>query len=168
MGDETGIVAAARDAEGHMYLLDDRSGNRGADAWGREACLLAIELRADAMVVEANYGGDMSKQILHQAWQELQREQRTENMLMPAVLPVTAKHGKRLRAEPIAQLYEQGRVHHVGQWPQLEQQMVTWVAGMDSPDRMDAAVHAMTELADPQRSGDASFGYQDGRLSGRR
>lgn len=168
VGDETGIVAAARDAEGHLYVLDDRSGNRGADAWGREACLLAIELRADAIVVEANYGGDMSKQILQQAWQELQREQRTENMLMPAVLPVTAKHGKRLRAEPIAQLYAQGRVHHVGQWTQLEQQMVTWVAGMDSPDRMDSLVHAMTELADPQRSGSASSGYQDGRLTGRR
>ncbi|MGV9272370.1 hypothetical protein [Streptomyces griseosporeus] len=69
---------------------------------------------------------------------ELQDEKRTENMLMPAVLPVTAKHGKRLREEPIAQLYEQGRVHHVGEWPVLEQQMVTWVAGMDSPDRMDA------------------------------
>ncbi|MCY0961624.1 terminase large subunit domain-containing protein [Streptomyces sp. H27-H5] len=168
VGDETGIVAAARDAEGHLYVLDDRSGNRGADAWGREACLLAIELRADAIVVEANYGGDMSRQILHQAWQELQREQRTQNMLMPAVLPVTAKHGKRLRAEPIAQLYEQGRVHHVGQWPTLEQQMVTWVAGMDSPDRMDAAVHGLTELADPQRSGPASSDYRDRRLSGRR
>ncbi|MER7118434.1 hypothetical protein ACFQL8_09355 [Streptomyces goshikiensis] len=71
---------------------------------------------------------------------------------MPAVLPVTAKHGKRLRAEPIAQLYEQGRVHHVGQWPTLEQQMVTWVAGMDSPDRMDAAVHGLTELAAPLRN----------------
>ncbi|MET9852137.1 hypothetical protein ABZY57_04160 [Streptomyces sp. NPDC006450] len=87
---------------------------------------------------------------------------------MPAVLPVTAKHGKRLRAEPIAQLYAQGRVHHVGQWQQLEQQTVTWIAGMDSPDRMDSLVHAMTELADPQRSGSASSGYQDQRLSDRR
>lgn len=78
VGDETDIVAVARDTDAHLYVLDDRSGNRGADAWGREACLLAIELRADAIVVEANYGGDMSRQILHQAWQELQREQRTE------------------------------------------------------------------------------------------
>ncbi|GAA3838652.1 phage terminase large subunit [Streptomyces coacervatus] len=168
VGDETGIVAAASDREGHLYVLDDRSGNRGADAWGRETCLLAIELRADAIVVEANYGGDMSRQILHQAWQDLQREQRTENMLMPAVLSVTAKHGKRLRAEPIAQLYEQGRVHHVGEWPKLEQQMVTWVAGMDSPDRMDAAVHALTQLADPQHTGLSATSYHDGRLSGRR
>ncbi|MFF0741545.1 terminase large subunit domain-containing protein [Streptomyces sp. NPDC004111] len=168
VGDETGIVAVATDRDGHLYVLDDRSGNRGADAWGREACLLAIELRADAIIVEANYGGDMSKQILQQAWQELHREKRTENMLMPAVLPVTAKHGKRLRAEPIAQLYEQGRVHHVGEWPVLEQQMVTWVAGMDSPDRMDAAVHGMTQLADPQHAGVTASGYRDGRLRGRR
>ena len=168
VGDETGIVAAASDRDGHLYVLDDRSGNRGADAWGREACLLAIELRADAIVVESNFGGDMSTQILHQAWQGLQREQRTEGMLMPAVLPVTAKQGKRLRAEPIAQLYEQGRVHHVGEWPALEQQMVTWVAGMDSPDRMDAAVHALTQLAAPSEAGSTLTPYGDNRLSGRR
>lgn len=168
VGDETGIIAAARDASGHLYVLDDRSGNRGADAWGRETCLLAIELRADAIVVESNYGGDMSRQVIAQAWEDLHREKRTEQMLMPAVIPVTAKKGKRLRAEPIAQLYEQGRVHHVGQWPSLEQQMVTWVAGMDSPDRMDAAVHALTELASPQHGGAGSGGYRDGRLDGRR
>ncbi|MER7514013.1 terminase family protein [Streptomyces lavendulae] len=168
VGDETGIIAAARDTDGHLYLLDDRSGNRGADSWGRETCLLAIELRADAIVVESNYGGDMSRQVIAQAWEDLHREHKTEQMLMPAVLPVTAKKGKRLRAEPIAQLYEQGRVHHVGQWPTLEQQMVTWVAGMDSPDRMDAAVHALTELASPQHGGAGSGGYRDGRLDGRR
>ncbi|MFE2149091.1 terminase large subunit domain-containing protein [Streptomyces lavendulae] len=168
VGDETGIIAAARDASGHLYLLDDRSGNRGADAWGRETCLLAIELRADAIVVESNYGGDMSRQVIAQAWEDLHREKRTEQMLMPAVIPVTAKKGKRLRAEPIAQLYEQGRVHHVGHWPSLEQQMVTWVAGMDSPDRMDAAVHALTELASPGHGSAPSSGYSDARLNGRR
>ncbi|MFI0912520.1 terminase large subunit domain-containing protein [Streptomyces abikoensis] len=168
VGDETGIVAAARDRDGHLYVLDDRSGSLGADSWGRETCLLAIELRADAIVIESNYGGDMTRQVVQQAWQELQREQRTEGMLMPAVFPVVAKQGKRLRAEPIAQLYEQGRVHHVGQWPALEQQMVRWVAGMDSPDRMDAAVHALTQLADPTRSGLTTTSYRDGRLSGRR
>ncbi|MFH8405279.1 terminase large subunit domain-containing protein [Streptomyces sp. NPDC018019] len=168
VGDETGIVAVARDRSGHLYVLDDRSGNRGADAWGREACLLAIELRADAITVESNYGGDMSRQVLRQAWQELEREQRTEGLPMPAVLSVTAKHGKRLRAEPIAQLYEQGRVHHVGAWPQLEQQMVTWVAGMDSPDRMDAAVHGLTQLAGTAPGTAGGTSYRDGRLSGRR
>ncbi|MEU5435424.1 terminase family protein [Streptomyces sp. NPDC020719] len=168
VGDETGIVAAARDRDGHLYILDDRSGNRGADSWGRETCLLAIELRADAIVVESNYGGDMSRQILLQAWTQLQEEGRTDDMLMPAVLSVAAKHGKRLRAEPIAQLYDQGRVHHVGEWPVLEQQMVTWVAGMDSPDRMDAAVHALTQLADPQQASIGVSSYADSRLTGRR
>ncbi|MBD0741923.1 terminase large subunit domain-containing protein [Streptomyces sp. CBMA152] len=168
VGDETGIVAAARDRDGHLYVLDDRSGNRGAESWGRETCLLAIELRADAIVVESNYGGDMSRQILHQAWTQLQDEDHTDGMLMPAVLSVTAKHGKRLRAEPIAQLYDQGRVHHVGEWPALEQQMVTWVAGMDSPDRMDAAVHALTQLADPQQASAGASAYNDARLTGRR
>ncbi|MFC4512178.1 terminase large subunit domain-containing protein [Streptomyces ehimensis] len=168
VGDECGIVAAARDRDGHLYVLDDRSGNLGAETWGAETCLLAIELRADAIVIESNFGGDMSRQIVQQAWQELQREGRTEGMLMPAILSVTAKQGKRLRAEPIAQLYEQGRVHHVGQWPTLEQQMVRWVAGMDSPDRMDAAVHALTQLADPMHSAVGSASYRDGRLSGRR
>ncbi|EST26978.1 hypothetical protein M878_26145 [Streptomyces roseochromogenus subsp. oscitans DS 12.976] len=168
VGDETGIVAAASDRDGHLYVLDDRSGNRGAGDWGRETCLLAIELRADAIVVESNYGGDMSRQILYQAWQELQGEKRTENLLMPAVVSVTAKHGKRLRAEPIAQLYEQGRVHHVGEWPVLEQQMVTWVAGMDSPDRMDAAVHSLTELASPRLAEQAPSAYRDQRLTRRR
>ncbi|MFF4796443.1 hypothetical protein ACFY2M_44065 [Streptomyces sp. NPDC001276] len=70
---------------------------------------------------------------------------------MPRVLEVTAKVGIRLRAEPIAQLYDQGLVHHVGTHVQLEDQMVTWAVGMDSPDRMDAALRGLTELADPDQ-----------------
>ncbi|WP_329568719.1 hypothetical protein [Streptomyces sp. NBC_01361] len=81
---------------------------------------------------------------------------------------VTAKHGKRLRAEPIAQLYEQGLIHHVGRFPQLEEQVVTWVTGIDSPDRMDAAVHALTELADPDQLATGRTPLADNRLEGRR
>ncbi|WP_424217012.1 hypothetical protein ACN20G_33500 (plasmid) [Streptomyces sp. BI20] len=167
VGDETGIIAAGQGANGHLYVLDDRSGRLSADAWGREACRLAVELRADAIVVESNYGGDMTKQVVRQAWNDLADSRETNGMLTPAVTSVTAKVGKRLRAEPVAQLYEQGRVHHVGEWRTLEQQMVTWVAGMGSPDRMDAAVHALTHLA----GGSAALGsdgYSDGRLGGRR
>ncbi|MFJ4413004.1 terminase large subunit domain-containing protein [Streptomyces sp. NPDC088925] len=147
VSDETGIVGAARDYDGHLYILDDRSGSMGANDWGLTACRLAIELRADALVVEANYGGDMASQVVRQAWDQLQRSGETRGLLMPMVIEVTAKVGKRLRAEPVAQLYEQGHVHHVGTFEKLEDQMVTWVAGADSPDRMDAAVHAATELA---------------------
>ncbi|MGW2051836.1 hypothetical protein ACWCPF_42930 [Streptomyces sp. NPDC001858] len=76
--------------------------------------------------------------------------------------------GKRLRAEPIAQLYEQGLVHHVGAHVALGDQMVTWVVGMDSPDRMDAAVHGLTELADPDQLAAVAGHLHDDRLGGRR
>ncbi|QLJ06728.1 terminase, large subunit (plasmid) [Streptomyces sp. NEAU-sy36] len=166
--DETGIVAAGRDSQGELYLLEDRSGRHGANAWGNEACQAAIDLGADAFVVETNFGGDMTRQVLIQAWQELERTGRTGNRPMPRVIEVNAKQGKRLRAEPIAQLYEQGHVHHVGEFPDLERQMVTWIPGMDSPDRMDAAVHALTELADPASAAVGSSNYSDQRLRGRR
>jgi hypothetical protein len=168
VGDETGIVAAARGYDGHLYVLDDQSGSMGANDWGLTACRLALSLRADAIIVEKNYGGDMARQIVRQAWEQLQRQGTTAGLLMPLVVEVTAKVGKRLRAEPIAQLYEQGLVHHVGQFPTLEDQMVTWVAGMDSPDRMDAAVHGLTELADPNLLDTGVTGLSDARLGGRR
>ena len=146
--DEVGLSCAARDASGELYVLDDRSRTMGADAWGTETCLLAIERQADAIVVENNFGGDMAKQIVHQAWIDLERSGETNRMLMPKVIEVNAKQGKRLRAEPIAQLYARGLVHHVGEFTELEGQMVTWIPGMDSPDRMDALVHGLTELAE--------------------
>jgi hypothetical protein len=166
--DEVGLVCAARDATGEMYVLDDRSRTMGADTWGTEVCQLAIDRQADAIIVENNFGGDMARQIVTQAWSELSREGETKGMLMPSIIEVRAKQGKRLRAEPIAQLYSRGLVHHVGEFTELEGQMVTWIPGMDSPDRMDAAVHALTELADPSQHGLGTQNYSDQRLRGRR
>jgi hypothetical protein len=166
--DEVGLVSAARDAAGEMYVLDDRSRTMGADTWGTEVCQLAIDRQADAIIVENNFGGDMARQIVTQAWQDLARLGETKGMLMPTIIEVRAKQGKRLRAEPIAQLYSRGLVHHVGEFTDLEGQMVTWIPGMDSPDRMDAAVHALTELADPASAAVGSGSYSDQRLSGRR
>lgn len=166
--DEVGLCAAGRARNSELYVLADRSGRMGADTWGHETCRLAIEYQADAIVVEDNFGGDMAKQIIRQAWKELAEQGETGGILMPAIIEVHAKKGKRLRAEPVAQLYSQGQVHHVGEFPRLEGQMVTWLPGMDSPDRMDAAVHALTELADPSQSGLGSQHYSDQRLRGRR
>ena len=166
--DESGIVAAGRAADGHYYVLADKTGKHSADARGRETCLLALELGADAIVVETNYGGDMARQNVVQAWAELERQGKTRGLPMPRIVDVTAKKGKRLRAEPIAQLYENGMVHHCAEFPALETQMVTWLPGMDSPDRMDAAVHALTELADPAQEGLGTQHYTDQRLRGRR
>jgi hypothetical protein len=170
--DEVGLCAAGRDADEHLYLLADRSGRMGADTWGLAACRLAIATRADAIVVEDNFGGDMAEQIIAQAWRDLTAKGETNGLLRPAILSVHAKQGKRLRAEPIAQLYAQGMCHHVGdeaQFERVETQMVTWIPGMDSPDRMDAVVHALTELADPQAATTKATGpYKDRRLKGRR
>ena len=166
--DETGIIGAGRTADGHLYALEDRSANMGADIWGHEACRLALELQADAFVVEDNFGGDQSAQIIRQAWKDLERSGETKGLLMPRIIPVHAKQNKKLRAEPIAQLAAQGLVHHVGEFPRLEGQLITWLPGMDSPDRMDAYVHALTELADPAQEGLGSQHYSDNRLRGRR
>ncbi|MGW5529398.1 terminase large subunit domain-containing protein [Streptomyces xanthochromogenes] len=168
VNDEVGLCSAGLDRGGELYVLADRSGRMGADTWGHAACRLAIEARADAIVVEANFGGDMAKQIVRQAWRELAEARETDGLLMPAILEVHAKQGKRLRAEPIAQLYAQGLVHHLGEFPRLEGQLVTWIPGMDSPDRMDAVVHALTELADPAATRTDARSYQDNRLQGRR
>ena len=166
--DETGLCGAGRTTSGEFYVLADRSANMGADTWGHEACRLAIELHADAFVVEDNFGGDQAAQIIRQAWRDLERSGEVKGVLMPAIIEVNAKRGKQLRAEPIAQLYAQGLVHHLGEFPRLETQMVTWVPGLNSPDRMDAVVHALTELANPGAAMTGSTSYADHRLSGRR
>lgn len=166
--DESGITAGGRSDTGHCYLIADRSAKLSADERGRETCLLALETDADAILVETNYGGDMAKQNVVQAWQQLERDGETKGRPMPRIITVNAKKGKRLRAEPVAQLYEQGLIHHVGEFPTLENQMATWVPGMNSPDRMDSAVHLITELADPASGQTGSSDYRDQRLRGRR
>ncbi|MFJ7990260.1 terminase large subunit domain-containing protein [Streptomyces sp. NPDC096351] len=166
--DETGLVATGRTSDGHYYVVTDRSARMGADTRGHEVGRLALEVDADAIVVEDNFGGDQMEQIIRQAWADLVRDGETKGRLMPAIIPVRAKQSKRLRAEPIAQLYAQGLVHHVGEHPRLEGQLVTWIPGMDSPDRMDALVHALTELADPAAVATGSGSYADQRLAGRR
>ena len=117
-------------------MLADRSGRYSPDGWARAAIRLYDELQADYIVAEANQGGDMVKFTLD-----------TVDADVPVRL-VHATRGKRVRAEPIAALDEQGRIHHVGPFAALEDQMVNWVPDMpgDSPDRVDARVWALTEL----------------------
>ncbi len=86
---------------------------------------------------------------------------------MPALNPVHAKVGKRLHAEPIDQLCAQGLVHHVGERPRPEGRFVTSIPDMESPDRMDALVHALTEFADPAAVFTGSGSYDDQHLAGR-
>jgi phage terminase large subunit-like protein len=133
-GDETGVVAAGVGADGVGYVLDDKSLRASPATWAREAVALFHKLRADRIIAEANNGGEMVAHTL-----------RTIDPDLPITL-VHANRGKRLRAEPVAALYEQGRVRHVGTFPQLEDQMCTWLPGVASPDRLDALVWALGEL----------------------
>ena len=133
--DETGIVAAGLSANGEYYILDDKSLRASPDAWARQAVNLYHEHNADKIVAETNNGGDMVLLLLQQVDASVPTKK------------VTATRGKQLRAEPISSLYEQARVHHVGYFPELEEQMCEWTPiSSDSPDRLDALVWALTEL----------------------
>lgn len=146
--DEAGIVVAGRkvpetDARGwdHLYVLDDRSvQGLSPEGWAGKAVSAYYAWQADAIVAEVNQGGDMVESIIH-----------TIDSNIP-VVKVTATRGKVVRAEPIAALYEQGRGHHYGSFPQLEDQMCDFTSDFDkeamgySPDRVDALVWAATDL----------------------
>lgn len=135
-GDETGIVVACRDSDGHGYVVADRSLQGTPDQWARRVVEVFDEFEADAVVVEVNQGGLMVAQTL-----------RTVRSFLP-IREVRATKGKRIRAEPISALYEQGRIHHVGAgFSALEAQLTSWTPdAKGSPDRLDALVWAFTEL----------------------
>jgi phage terminase large subunit-like protein len=138
--DETGIVVVGKDANGHGYVLEDLSGKYSPTEWARIAVAAYRTHRADRIVAERNNGGDMV--------------QATIRMVDPnvALSTVWASRGKVTRAEPVSALYEQGRMHHIGSFPQLEDQMTNFTSDFDrdaagySPDRLDALVWATTEL----------------------
>ena len=137
--DEWGIIAAGQDGRdpSHYYLLEDASGIYTPDEAAKVAVRLYHRLGCDRIVGEANNGGDMIEALLrHQDANVAYRK-------------VTASRGKAIRAEPVSALYEQHRVHHHGMFSELEDQMVQWNPKIEdeSPDRLDACVWAMTELA---------------------
>lgn len=132
---ETGIIVAGIGIDHKAYVLDDVSLRGTPDEWGRAVVGAYHRWRADRIVAESNQGGDMVQHII-----------RTVDRNVPIRL-VHASRGKRTRAEPVAALYEQDRVHHVGMWGQLEDQLCSWVPDVSpSPDRLDALVWAITEL----------------------
>src|SRR6266550_307330 len=147
--DETGIVVVGRDTDGHGYVLEDASGRYAPLEWARAAIRAYRAHQADRIVAEVNNGGEMVETML-----------RTVDPNVPFAA-VHASHGKVARAEPVAALYEQGRVHHLGAFAPLEDQMCAFSAEFDravagySPDRVDALVWALTELLVEPHPGDA-------------
>lgn len=137
--DACGIVAVGRADNGTIYVIADESvSGLTPQGWAVKAVALWRRLQADALVAEVNQGGDMVKAVVNAVDPEI------------PVTPVHATRGKYLRANPVSQLYEQGRVKHVGAFPELEDEMCDF--GLDglssgrSPDRLDALVWAVSAL----------------------
>lgn len=135
---ETGIIVAAVDYQDppHAYVLADVScpSTAGPLEWAQAVRDGWRLHHADRVVAEINYGGALVTANLRSVDRDV------------PIRTVHARQGKAARAEPVAALYEQGRVHHVGFFPELEQQLTTWRKGTKSPDRLDALVYAMIEL----------------------
>ena len=137
--DETGIIVVGV-AEKALYILHDETGKYSPDGWIRKSYSLYQQYKADAIVVEKTYGMDITMSMLETSG--LTREAR--------VIGVDDRRGKALRADPVVGLYEQGRVYHVGESGDLldlEEELTAWIPGHGpSPNRVDALVHAATEL----------------------
>jgi phage terminase large subunit-like protein len=137
-GDSVGIVVAGLGVDGLGYVLADRTCKLSPDGWGRVAVNAYREFKADRIVAERNFGGAMVEHVIRTVDRNASYKE------------VTASRGKIARAEPIAALYEQNRVRHVGLFTELEDQMAAMTgdgySGDGSPDRCDALVWALSEL----------------------
>ena len=141
----TGIVAAGvtvgdcacgnPDRLPHAYVLQDGSIAATPDGWARQTVSVYDDNQADRIAAERNFGFDMVESTLRTVWPSA------------PIRMVHASRGKLVRAEPVAALYEQGRVHHIGGLPELEDELTTYtVTEAWSPNRLDALVWAVTEL----------------------
>jgi phage terminase large subunit-like protein len=146
-GDACGIIVCALGQDGIARVLADCSVRKPTpEKWARAVAMAARGWKADRVIAEANNGGEMVRSVLHAA-----------DISLPVRL-VHASRGKTARAEPVAALYESGRVRHVGQLPQLEDELCGLMAGGGyegpgrSPDRADALVWALSELMLGRRS----------------
>lgn len=133
--DETGIISAGIDYANNLYFFKDSTGKYSPNQWATIALNDMKINDGDAIVAEVNQGGDMVETIIRQ-YDKVVR-----------VIKVRASKGKEVRAEPLVSMYEQGKVFHVGNMSKLENEQLTWVPGQGkSPNRIDAAVWAATEL----------------------
>lgn len=132
-GDEAGIITAGRKGEDYYTLADD-SLQGSPDAWARAVVTAYHRHKANLIVAEKNNGGEMVEAVIKQV-----------DPNVPVKL-VHASRGKATRAEPVAAIAEQGRDHHVGTFPALEDELCLWMPGDASPNRLDAKVWAITEM----------------------
>jgi phage terminase large subunit-like protein len=141
--DAIGICVAGLGTDGKGYLLEDLTVKAGPATWGRVAVEAYVRNSASVIVYETNFGGAMVEMVLKAAARELG--------VRVAMRPVSASRGKIVRAEPVGQLYEEGKICHVGFFPELEEELANFtthglIAGAKSPNRADALVWAVTAL----------------------
>lgn len=137
-GDSIGVVVAGKGIDGRGYVLADRTCKISPAGWGKRVVDAYREFSADRVIAERNFGGAMVAHVVRTADRNVSYKE------------VVASRGKAVRAEPIAALYEQGRISHIGSFPELEDQACSMKSdgylGKGSPDRLDAMVWAFTEL----------------------
>ncbi len=151
---ECGIVASGRGRDGHYYVINDGSLRGSPDIWADTALKVYEKEQADKLIGEVNFGGDMVESTLKKTAEALSKSVNYAS--------VRASRGKAVRAEPIAAAYEQGRVHHVGEFPFLEEELTSWVPGDRlSPNRLDACVWSLTELMDGVSSDEPTTSLAD-------
>jgi len=143
--DEIGIVPVALGTDGNAYVLEDCTVKAGPKTWGSVAVSAFDRHFGDMIVAEKNFGGEMVRYVIQTA----RTDDRVDSRNIPFKF-VTASRGKHVRAEPVAALYEQGRVKHVGYLSKLEDELMGFstigYVGMGSPNRADALVWGITEL----------------------
>lgn len=136
--DDTGIIVIAEaeiNDEPHFYVLEDRTHHGDVTGWGQEVVAMYRKYMADVVVAEVNQGGDLVEMNIKNYDNNINYES------------VRATRGKAVRAEPVADLYRRGYVHHVGQFQDLEDQMCTWtIEEKESPNNMDALVWGISFL----------------------
>ncbi|MFJ2774649.1 terminase large subunit domain-containing protein [Streptomyces sp. NPDC087300] len=158
--DTAGIVGGHLGTDGRLWVTHDRTGNLEVDEWARAAAKLAMEIDADAVVVEQDYGGNMPKTLIRGAWERLAEEWDTEHdgdvdaganpyrsRIAPAVENVKARKAKVLRAEPVAGQMREDRIRYGAFMTELENEWETWQPGSkESPGRIDAMVYLAYHL----------------------
>lgn len=151
-GDEIGIIVVALGSDGNYYVLDDYSLHGTPQEWGTEVRVAYEKYKADCVVAEKNFGGDMVEAVITNF--------KTNWIAYKAVV---ATRGKYVRAEPVAMLYQQGKVKHVKQLIDLEEEMCGWKpnAGGESPNRVDALVWGITEIVTNACGSDTSAGMRE-------
>jgi phage terminase large subunit-like protein len=138
---ECGIIVGGLGVDGHGYLLDDKSLMGSPMEWAREAVTAYHSRKADRIVAEVNNGGKLVEAVIRVIDKHVSYKD------------VRAARGKLTRAEPVSSLAEQGKLHHVGVFRELEDQQCNWQPGDKSPDRLDAYVWTFTELMVAQQEG---------------